>query len=154
KPIATSQQKTVIQQAKIVDTKPIIPEKTIDEIIGSAATIAGRKSIFAQEVKFHSDSLQLALYDNGEIDGDTVSVYLNGKILLSHQGIKATAIKKTIYITPDMTDFSLVLFAENLGKYPPNTGLLVVRDGDDVYHLRFSSDLEKNAGIIFRKTRE
>ncbi|MEZ5035586.1 MAG: hypothetical protein R2796_11390 [Chitinophagaceae bacterium] len=153
-PIAPSPQKTVIQQEKIVDTKPIIPEKTIDEIIGSAATIAGRKSIFAQEVKFHSDSLQLALYDNGEIDGDTVSVYLNGKILLSHQGIKATAIKKTIYITPDMTDFSLVLFAENLGKYPPNTGLLVVRDGDDVYHLRFSSDLEKNAGIIFRKTRE
>jgi hypothetical protein len=78
-------------------------------------------------------------------------VFLNGEVLLSHQGLKASAIKKTIYITPGNEDFSLVLFAENLGKYPPNTGLLVVRDGDEIYNLRFSSDFQKNAGIVFRR---
>ena len=98
-----------------------------------------------------SDSLQLSLYDNGEIDGDTVSVFMNGEVLMAKQGLKASAIKKTIYITPGNEDFTLVLFAENLGKYPPNTGLLVVRDGDDVYNLRFSSDFQKNAGIVFKR---
>jgi hypothetical protein len=102
-------------------------------------------------VSFKSDRLELALYDNGEIDGDTVSIYLDGEVILSKQGLKASAIKKTIYIKPGQEDFSLVLFAENLGRYPPNTGLLVVRDGEDIYNLRFSSDFQKNTGIVFRR---
>src|SRR5262249_35698945 len=107
---------------------------------GAAALISERKSELSQVVNFKSDSLELALYDNGEIDGDTVSVLLNGQVILARQGLKATAIKKTIYITPDMKDeFTILLYAENLGKYPPNTGLLVVHDGDDVYNVRFSA---------------
>ena len=103
-------------------------------------------------VNFKSDSLQISLYDNGEIDGDTVSVFMNGEVLLSQQGLKASAIKKTIYLTSGQTDeFTLVMFAESLGKYPPNTGLLVIRDGNDVYNLRFSSDFQKNAGIVFKR---
>jgi hypothetical protein len=71
---------------------------------------------------------------------------------MPRQGLKASAIRKTIYLTPGKDDeFSLVLYAENLGTYPPNTGLLVVHDGEDVYNLRFSSDFKKNTGIIFRR---
>lgn len=124
----------------------------VADITAKAATIAGRKSEFNQVVNFKSDSLIISLYDNGEIDGDTVSVFLNGEVLLSRQGLKSSAIKKTIYITPgQQEDFTLVMFAESLGKLPPNTGLLVIRDGDDVYNLRFSSDFQKNAGVVFRK---
>ena len=76
---------------------------------------------------------------------------MNGEVIMARQGLKASAIKKTIYITPGNEDFTLVLFAENLGKYPPNTGLLVVHDGEDVYNLRFSSDFQKSSGIVFRR---
>lgn len=130
------------------------PPKTLEQIIAPAATIAGRKSEFAETVSFKSDSLELALYDNGEIDGDTVSVFFNGQVLMSKQGLKAAAIKKTIYITPGKDDeFTLVLYAENLGRYPPNTGLLVVHDGEDVYNIRFSADYQKNAGVVFKRKR-
>ncbi|HMK27245.1 MAG TPA: hypothetical protein VK483_14535 [Chitinophagaceae bacterium] len=133
--------------------KPIIPEvkKPAADVTAKAAVIEGRKSEFTQVVNFKADSLELSLYDNGEIDGDTVSVFMNGEVLMSRQGLKASAIKKTIYITPDNEDFTLVLFADNLGKYPPNTGLLVVHDGDDVYNLRFSSDFQKSSGIVFKR---
>jgi len=132
--------------------KPIL-KKPVD-INGPAALIEERKSEFNQFVNFKSDSLELALYDNGEIDGDTVSVIMNGEIILAKQGLKASAIKKTVYITPeDGDEFSLILYAENLGKYPPNTGLLVVHDGDDVYNVRFSADFQKNAGVIFRRVK-
>ena len=47
----------------------------------------------------------------------------------------------------------LKLYADNLGLYPPNTGLLVVRDVDDIYNIRFSSDLQKSSGVLFRKKR-
>jgi hypothetical protein len=126
-------------------------KKPVAEITAKAAVIEGRKTEFNQIVNFKADSLELSLYDNGEIDGDTVSVFMNGEVLMAKQGLKSKAIKKTIYITEATEDFTLVLFADNLGKYPPNTGLLVVHDGDDVYNLRFSSDFQKSSGIVFRR---
>lgn len=141
------------KKADPVTTISVIREekKPAVDIIAMASLVAGRKSEFSQIVSFKSDSLELSLYDNGEIDGDIVSVFMNGEVIMSKQGLKASAIKKTIYITPGNEDFTLVLFAENLGKYPPNTGLLVVHDGEDVYNLRFSSDFQKNAGIVFKR---
>ncbi len=131
---------------------PTVKTKTAEELIQQSAVIGGRKSEFSQVVNFKSDSLELSLYDNGEIDGDTVSVFMNGQVIMARQGLKASAIKKTIYIGKgEQEDFTLVLFADNLGKYPPNTGLLIVHDGEDVYHLRFSSDFEKSSGIVFRR---
>jgi hypothetical protein len=140
--------------AAIVTSNPVIPAKnSLAEVNKLTALMEERKSEFSQAVNFKSDSLELALYDNGEIDGDTVSVFFNGEVILAKQGLKASAIKKTIYITPDIEDFTLVLFAENLGKYPPNTGLLVVHDGDDVYNVRFTADFQKNAGVVFKRKR-
>lgn len=117
----------------------------------AAALIAERKIAAPQILIFKSDSLQLSLYDNGEVDGDTVSVLLNGEIILANQGLKSSAIKKTIYIPPGSDEITLVLYAENLGKYPPNTGLLVVHDGEDIYQVRFSADFRQNAAVIFRR---
>lgn len=119
---------------------------------GPAALVLERNFSFSPPVSFKSDSLELSLYDNGEIDGDTVSVLLNGNIIIAKEGLKATAIKRTVYITPDMGDsIILVLYAENLGKYPPNTGLMVIHDGDDSYQVRFSADLQTNAALILRR---
>jgi hypothetical protein len=151
-PINSVQEKkeSKTEPVALVSIKPVEKKPAVD-IMAKSAMVAGRKSEFSQIVSFKSDSLELSLYDNGEIDGDTVSVFLNGEVIMSRQGLKASAIKKTIYITPGNEDFTLVLFAENLGKYPPNTGLLVVHDGEDVYNLRFSSDFQKSSGIVFRK---
>lgn len=146
-----------VNEKKEIKIEPVAavatPEnKNIPDKKDAAAFITERKSEFLQVVNFKSDSLELALYDNGEIDGDTVSVLMNGEVILAKQGLKAVAIKKTIYITPGKdVEFTMVLYAENLGKYPPNTGLLVVHDGDDVYNVRFSADFQKNAGIIFKR---
>ena len=121
------------------------------KLSSAAAFVGQRKTVAPQIVEFKSDSLELKLYDNGEIDGDTVSVLLNGELLLAKQGLKAAAIKKTIYIQPGSDEITLVLYAENLGKYPPNTGLLVVHDGEDVYQVRFSADLQQNAAVVLRR---
>jgi len=116
--------------------------------------VASRTNENMQDVYFKNDSLVLSLYDNGIVDGDTVSVFLNGESVVSKQMLKTSAIKKTIYISPNMDSVQLVLFAENLGTIPPNTGLLTVRDGDNVYQVRFSADLQKNASITLRRKKE
>ncbi len=115
------------------------------------AFVAGRKNETIQDIYFRNDSLVLSLYDNGIVDGDTVSVFVNGENIISRQMLKASAAKKTIYVPANSDTLQLVLFAENLGTIPPNTGLLTVRDGDDIYQVRFSADLQKNASIILRR---
>ncbi|RZM29382.1 MAG: hypothetical protein EOO88_05170 [Pedobacter sp.] len=116
-----------------------------------AANVNDRINIMSTEIIFTSDSLELALYDNGEVDGDTVSVLLNGEIIIAREMLKASAMRKTIKTPAGNDEFMLVLYAENLGRYPPNTGLLVVKDGDTTKQIRFSADLKQNAAIIFRR---
>ncbi len=119
-----------------------------------AAELSSRKMALPKTYFFEGDTIQLALYDNGEIDGDTVSVILNGEIIMPKVGLKATAVKQTITIPANSDSVSLVLYAENLGRYPPNTGLLVVRTGGQVYNVLFSADLQQNAAIVFRRKKE
>ncbi|MGN6532873.1 MAG: hypothetical protein ACTHK0_14120, partial [Ginsengibacter sp.] len=122
----------------------------------AAADIANRKIETIRTVEISQDSLVFSLYDNGIVDGDTVSVLLNGKVIWPRVGLLERAINKTIYLTPDMGDsISIIMYAENLGSIPPNTGLLVIREATKIYEIRFSGDLNKNAEIILvRKKKE
>ena len=141
-----------------VNNLPIVPSTPIEKsVLTSAPSIsvtelAKRKIETIRTVDFKSDSLVLTLYDNGEVDGDTVSVLLNGKNIMPRQGLSTIAINKTIYITPDLGDtLQLIMYAENLGSIPPNTGLLIIHDGNDMYQIRFAGDLQKNAAIVLRR---
>jgi len=144
----TEEQKNI---AAVPINKPVSPQKEMVVAKELPTVVAGRKNETMQDIYFKNDSLVLSLYDNGIVDGDTVSVFINGDNIISKQKLKESAIKKTIYIAANSDSVQLVLFAENLGTIPPNTGLLTVRDGDDVYQVRFSADLQKNASIILRR---
>jgi hypothetical protein len=121
----------------------------------AAANVAERSMNNEQSVFFESDSLQLTLYDNGDVDGDTVSVLMNGQIIFAKQGLSTKANSKTIYTGKGMPDsLSMVMYAENLGSIPPNTGLLVIMDGEKRYEVRFSADLKTNAAILLRRIKK
>ena len=118
----------------------------------AASLVDGRVSIPSETIYFKSDSLSIALYDNGEIDGDTVSVIINDEMFIEKQGLRSTAFRKTFYVPQTESDSLLVvLFANNLGKYPPNTGLLQIKDGEEIFYVRFKADLDKNAAIVLRR---
>ena len=89
----TMKKSDLITTAKATDEKKPISALTQSPVIKVTATAAAfvqeRKMVPPQIVTFKSDSLELTLYDNGEIDGDTVSLLLNGEILLARQGLKA-----------------------------------------------------------------
>jgi hypothetical protein len=133
----------------IVKNEPQKPQETKPK--QAAADINSRFIETIQRVNYTSDSLVLTLYDNGEVDGDTVSVLMNGKVIMPLVGLSTNAVRKTIY-TKDITDsIQIVMYAENLGSLPPNTGLLIVYDGRERYEIRFSGDLTKNSAIVFRR---
>lgn len=91
------------------------------------------------------------LYDNGEVDGDTVSIIMNGTVIMPKVGLSTNAVKKMISTKDAGDSIKIIMYAESLGSLPPNTGLLIVNDGTDRYEIRFSGDLERNAAIVFRR---
>ncbi|HWJ26225.1 MAG TPA: hypothetical protein VNS32_06760 [Flavisolibacter sp.] len=110
-----------------------------------------RKTTLIQTIDITSDSLQIAFYDNGVIDGDSISVYINDKNIISHNKLTATATKKTISTAGFGDEIRLVVVADNLGSIPPNTGLVVIKDGEQTYQLNFRADMQTNASIVLRK---
>jgi hypothetical protein len=133
--------------AKVVKSAP----EKISPVTNAASDLGNRTIETIQSVNYRSDSLVLTLYDNGEIDGDTVSVLMNGKVIMPMVGLTTNAVRKVIY-TKDLPDsIQIVMYAETLGSLPPNTGLLIVYDGTERYEIRFSGDLKKNAAIVFRR---
>ena len=135
--------------------KPVAPKPQPVIVDPTAATdLANRKVETIKALYFKSDSLILTLYDNGEVDGDTVSVIMNGNIIMPRVGLSTNAYKKTIYTNDIAGDsIQLVMYAESLGSLPPNTGLLIVNDGNDRYEIRFSGDMQKSSAIVFRRRR-
>lgn len=107
-----------------------------------------RKKHLQQTIDVVSDSLVLSFYDNGVVDGDSVSVYLNNQPIITNILLKTVATKKIIHISGET---ELLLVAENLGSIPPNTGLITIKDGDKLYQVNFSADMQTNASIILRK---
>ncbi len=155
KSFETPVQKVIGKEAAIVPVaKPVQKSILISAPLISAEKLAGRTIETIRTVNFISDSLTLTLYDNGVVDGDTVTILLNGKIIMPKQGLSTKAITKTIYITPDIGDsLQLIMYAENLGSIPPNTGLLIIQDGEEAYQIRFAGDLKKNSAIILKRKR-
>ncbi|MEP7255097.1 MAG: hypothetical protein ABI666_04930 [Ferruginibacter sp.] len=138
------QPETVV--VKKVEEKIVVPASTTSAIDVSKRTIETIQSVY-----FKSDSLVLTLYDNGEVDGDTVSVLMNGKLIMPRVGLSTNAVRKTIYTTDIGDSIQIIMYAETLGSLPPNTGLLIVYDGTDRYEIRFSGDMERSSAIMFRR---
>ena len=96
-----------------------------------------------------TDTVRIELYDNGEIDGDSVSLYLNNELLLQHLRLTAEGKVLLVPIDKSLPVNRLILFAENLGKLPPNTALMEVTVHGKTYHLFLSTDYKRNASIEF-----
>ena len=140
------------------DEVPAPPSKALSAIVssttGAAAAIAQRKTEVIRNVFFTADSLVLSLYDNGTVDGDTVSVVLNGEVIIAKQRLTANAIRTTVHIAPGQGDsLQLIMYAENLGSIPPNTGVLVIQDGNNRNEIRFAGDMQKSSAIILKRRR-
>jgi hypothetical protein len=115
------------------------------------ANFEKRKNTYGKDLIIESDSVRVSFYDNGDIDGDSISVFLNSRPVLAKQEITSRALN--VYLELDSTKEvnEISMYAENLGKYPPNTALMIVTDGVNRYEIYLSSNLTQNATVRLRK---
>ena len=112
--------------------------------------LRNRTNEIVQSIAVNSNDITVSIYDYGSIDHDTVSVYLDKKLVVSHQMLTTSAI--TLHLKMDETSdyHELVMVADNLGDIPPNTSLMVVKAGDKQYEVRITSTEQKNAVVVFK----
>lgn len=126
------------------EVKEMITEKPANE-----ASYSKRAKNVLQTIEVKEQNISLDLYDDGEVDGDIVSVYLNGKNIISNYSLTDKAKRLTLKLDPAKKENELVIYAENEGSIPPNTGLMIVYDGNTRHEVRFTADSHKNGVIIF-----
>lgn len=110
-----------------------------------------RKKTFVTDIPLAGDSIELRFYDNAEIDGDSISLFLNDRLI--YQNIRLTGNAYTIKLAvQDLEENSeLVMVAENLGSIPPNTSLMVALVEDKRYEARLESTEGSSAMVRFIK---
>lgn len=128
-------------------------DSTNTDSVKIAESFAKRKTVLNRELLVESDSVRLSFYDNGEIDGDSISVFVNHELVVSHQGLEARAFNVYLHLDPTRELTEVSMFAENLGKLPPNTALMVVTDGKNRYEVFLASSLSENATVELRRKR-
>lgn len=112
---------------------------------------AERESIVQKEIEVASDSISIDLYDNGEVDGDSVSVFFNGQLLGANLMLSTRSIHMNIKLDTTKEYNELSMFANNLGAIPPNTALMLVSDGKNRYEVRLSSSLDKTGAVRIKR---
>ena len=105
------------------------------------------------EVLTDTGKVRLDFYDNATIDGDSITVLVNKKIVVVHQMLTARPITAWVHVSVDEPFFEVEMVAENEGRIPPNTALLIITAGKKKYQLFLSADKKKSAviRIIYNK---
>jgi len=154
KPVA----KDTTATAKTSDSAPVTNPKTEETIIAKAPpqkppapkALTTRKNEIVETISTGAKFLEISFYDNGEIDGDTISVYDNNRLLVSKKGLSTEPITIKVALDENDTVHEVVMVAENLGSIPPNTALMIVQAGAQRFTVRLSSTEQKNAAVRFR----
>lgn len=140
-PVATTAPPVVLPQ------EPVLPRKIIplpEKIAQRETDVQSLLEIAAAD----KDSIKVEVYDNGDIDGDSVSLYYDNELLVNKKMITASPITLYVSLSKTRNPIShLRLVAESLGSIPPCTALMIVTTKSKRYEVRLSSSFKKNATV-------
>jgi hypothetical protein len=115
-----------------------------------ADVLKSRQNELMKSLVVHDPDVTVKLFDNGEIDNDTISVFFDKKLILSKKKLTASPLILKLKMDESDPNHELVMVAENLGRIPPNTSLMVVEAGEQRFEVRITSTEQKNAMVRFR----
>lgn len=120
---------------------PVVKTLPVPEVLKK------RDNDLIKTITTSAKELKIDLYDNGEIDGDRISVYHNNELIVSNKMLTDKPISFTIKADENSPIHEFVLVAENLGSIPPNTALMIITAGSKRYEVFVTSNEQKNAVV-------
>ena len=130
------------------EQKQITVKKTIEE------EFKIREKVIATEIPITGDSIELRFYDNAQIDGDSISLFLNNKLIFQHIRLTAAAYTIKLPVNELNETNELVMVAENLGEIPPNTSYMLAIVNEKRYEAMLKSTEESSAVIRLIKPKD
>jgi hypothetical protein len=132
--------------------KPILTESVVQlqETIEQPYQNENHRKIEVQRViEVKSSNIKIKIWDNGTVDGDVATLYLNGERILHNYRVSKRRIG--IPVSLAQNDNFLVLHAEDLGDIRPNTVAVSIDDGEREQVIIVSSNLEESGAVMIRK---
>lgn len=118
------------------------------------SALTTRTTTLVNTFQVSSPHIVIQLFDNAEIDGDVVTVYHNGQMIVNRQSLTHKAITITIDASKENAHHEFIMVADNLGLIPPNTALMRITAGGQKFELEVSSDFDNNSKITIDYTGE
>lgn len=106
-----------------------------------------RKNVLQTVIPITAKTIELRFYDNAQVDGDSIALFLNGKLLFKNIRLTEQAYTVKLNASDLQADNELVMVAENLGSIPPNTSFMVAIVGDKRYEARLFANEQSSAMI-------
>ncbi len=135
---------------------PSTPKK-IDEVIvkpmeepkrNIPRVLLERENKIAKVIQAEGDEIVIELFDNGQIDDDTITVYHNKHAVAVKKRLCHQPLTFRIKVDQNKPRNEFVMVAENLGSIPPNTALMVITVGKQRHEVTITSTEQKNAVVI------
>lgn len=123
------------------------PPASVVDAVPLPHDITTRGKELIRTITVDNDSIQVMLFDNGIIDGDSITLVYRQEVLISKKVLGTRPISFTLNVDRLQEKNELLMYAENLGSIPPNTALLIIQDGAKRHEVNISSS-KKNSGVV------
>lgn len=125
---------------------PDAPPRTIDHdeptTPGTPVYTKGRRNQRIGQLTVSAEQVMLELRDEQVEDGDVISLEVNGAVVAN--GMEVTQQGRRFGVTLKRGRNRIVFRAENLGRIPPNTAVLLVDADGEQRKFHLSTDFERN----------
>jgi hypothetical protein len=137
----------------IIENEPIEPATSTQNIIRNQPinlpwVLVGRENKLVKKIITNSKNITIDLFDNGTIDNDTVLVFDNKKLLVNKKRLSYKSIHLEFDFTENMREHEVIIVAHNMGTVPPNTALLLFKDGRNRQEYFITSTNKTNAKLL------
>lgn len=139
----------------VTDSKTILPQNqqpvrpsVQTEMVPVPLVLKQRSNPLVRRIETEAGEIRIDLYDNGEIDDDTVSIYHNNRMVVEAQRLSKSPISFRLRVDKSQPHHELILVANNLGRIPPNTSVMLVTVNDKRYQVSISSSEQQNARVV------
>jgi hypothetical protein len=123
--------------------------------VGTITLSRIKESAFKEipEIEVDTGDIKLDFYDNGVVDGDSITVLVNKVPVLVNEKLGAKPLTAMVRVDLHNTFQEVEMVAENLGTIPPNTAILIITAGTKRHRLFLTSTEAKSAKVRFVYTR-
>jgi hypothetical protein len=145
--IETDADEVIVENEKIAATTNT-QNSIRNQPINLPWVLVGRENKLVKKIITNNKTISIDLFDNGTIDNDTIIVFDNKKLLVNKKRLSYKAIHLEFNFTDNIREHEVIIVAHNMGTVPPNTALLLFKDGKNRQEYFITSTNKVNAKLL------